>query len=89
MLYMFHTLCKPREDIYFRKSSSSWPEIILQPLDVDLSCYANYGELVFCKRTCYKHLTKFERATFKVKEMKRETEDVIRAREPVRTKRMI
>ena len=81
---MFNTLCKPREDIYFRKSSSSWPEIILQPLDVDLSCYANYGELVFCK-----HLTKFERATFKVKEMKRETEDDIRAREPVRTKRTI
>ena len=89
MLYMFHNSCKPREDIYFRKSSSSWPEIILQPLDVDLSRYANYGELVFCKRACYKHLTKFERATFKVKEMKRETEDVIRAREPVRTKRTI
>ena len=63
--------CVNKEKIHiFGNCSARWPEIILQSLDVDLSCYANYCELIFCKRTCYKRLTNFERATFKVKKIK-------------------
>ena len=36
----------------FGNCSARWPEIILQSLDVDLSCYANYCELIFCKAYC-------------------------------------
>ena len=90
LLYVSHHACVNQEKIYiFGKSSFSWNEIILQSLDVDLNCNANYRELFFYKRTCYKHLTKFERVTFEVKEIKREIEGVIRARDPVTTKRMI
>ena len=85
------TPCVSREKIYIfsGKSSSGWPKIILQALDVDLSCYTTYGGLFFCKQTCYKHLTKVGQATFKVKEIKQETEVVICARDPVRSKWMI
>ena len=67
--FICSTPCVNQEKIHiFGNCSARWPEIILQSLDVDLSCYANYayGELFFCKRTCYKRLTNFERATFKV-----------------------
>ena len=55
----------------FGNSTLNFGEIIKSSLDFDISCYAN-SELFICKAVCYKRLLKFERATEKVLELKRE-----------------
>ena len=46
-------------------------EIIRSSLDFDIRCYAD-SKLSICKAVCYQWLLKFERATDKVLELKRE-----------------
>ena len=46
-------------------------EIVRSSSDFDISCYAN-SNLFICKALCYKRVLKFERATEKVLELKRE-----------------
>ena len=55
----------------FGNSTHNFVEIIRSSLDFDVSCYAD-SELFICKAVCYKRLLKFERATDKVLELKRE-----------------
>ena len=57
--------------IIFGNSTHNFMEIIRSSLDFDISCYAN-SKLFICKAVCYKRLPKFERATEKVLELKRE-----------------
>ena len=55
----------------FGNSTHNFVEIIRSSLDFDISCYAN-SKLFICKAVCYKRLLKFEPATEKVLELKRE-----------------
>ena len=55
----------------FGNSTHNFVEIIRSSLDFDISCYAD-SKLFICKAVCYKWLLKFERATDKVLELKRE-----------------
>ena len=55
----------------FGNSTQNFVEIIRSPLDLDISCCAN-SKLFICKVVVYKRLLKFERATEKVLELKRE-----------------
>ena len=55
----------------FGNSPHNFVEIIRSSLDFDISCYAD-SKLFICKAVCYKRLLKFERATDKVLELKRE-----------------
>ena len=52
-----------------RKSNST--HNFRSSLDFDISCYAN-SKLFICKAACYKRLLKFERATEKILELKKE-----------------
>ena len=54
-----------------------------------MSCFSNSGELFVCRKVCYKGLTKFQRASEKVKEIRREIEEVSDKRELPRAKRLI
>mgnify|MGYP000509557949 CR=1 FL=1 len=56
---------------------------------MDVSCFSNSGELFVCRKVCYKGLTKFQRASEKVKEIRREIEEVSDKRELPRAKRLI
>ena len=63
----------------FGNSTHNFVEIIRSSLDIDISCYAN-SKLFICKGVCYKRLLKFERATDKVLELKREILESITAK---------
>ena len=69
----------------FGNSTHNFVEIIKSSLDFDISCYAN-SKLFICKAVCYKRLLKFERATEKVLELKREILESFQGRP--RTKRL-
>ena len=88
MLYTIHTLCKPREDIYFQeKVHLAGPKLFCRH---SMSISAVTRTTVGCSSTSRPATNiKVGQATFKVKEIKQETQDVIYARDPVRTKRMI
>ena len=73
----------------FGKSSINFQEIIQTSLNVDVSCFSNSGELFVCRKVCYKRLTKFQRASEKVREIRREIEEVFDKRELPRAKRLI
>ena len=55
----------------FGNSTHNFVEIIRSSLDFDVSCYAR-SKLFICKAVFYKRLLKFQRATLKVQELKRE-----------------
>lgn len=55
----------------FGNSTHNFVEIIRSSLDFDISCYAS-SKLFICKAVCWKQLLKFQRATEKVLELKRE-----------------
>ena len=73
----------------FGKSSINFQEIIQTSLNVDVSCFSNSGELFVCRNLCYKRLKKFQQASEKVKEIRREIEEVFDKRELPRAKRLI
>ena len=65
-------LRRTQEGVFiFGNSTHNFVEIIRSSLDFDISCYPN-SKLFICKAVCYKRLLKFERATEKVLELKRE-----------------
>lgn len=63
----------------FGNSTHNFVEIIRSSLDFDISCYAS-SKLFICKAVCYKRLLKFQRATEKVLELKREILDSFQGR---------
>ena len=63
----------------FGNSTHNFVEIIKSSLDFDISCYAN-SKLFICKAVRYKRLLKFERATEKVLELKREILESLQGR---------
>ena len=73
----------------FGKSSINFQEIIQTSLNVDVSCFSNSGELFVCRKVCYKRLTKFQRASEKVKDIRRKIKEVFDRRELPRAKRLI
>ena len=50
-------------------------------LNIDINCYANAtnNNLFVCKTSCYKQLLKFQCATEKVEEIKKEIQDAFQA----------
>ena len=57
--------------LIFGNSTHNFVEIIRSSLHFDISCYAN-SKFFICKAVWYKRLLKFERATEKVLELKKE-----------------
>ena len=70
----------------FGNCTHNFVEIIRSSLDFDISCYAD-SKLFICKAVCYKRLLKFERATDKVLELKREILEFFQGRP--RAKRLL
>ena len=84
------TLCPGKDKAYiFGKTSHNFAEIIKSTLNIDVNCYANDAntKLFVCKTLCYKRLLKFQRATEKVEEARKEIQDAFQARP--RAKRLI
>ena len=73
----------------FGKSSLDIAEVILSSLSVDVSRYSENSELFVCRDKCYQRLIKFNRASVKLKELKKEIEEVFKARENLRAKRLL
>ena len=73
----------------FGKTSHNFVEIIKSAFNIDANCYANdtNTRLFVCKTSCYKRLLKFQRATEKVEEAKKEIQDAFQARP--RAKRLL
>ena len=67
----------------FGNSTHNFVEIIRSSLDFDISGYAD-SKLFICKAVCYKRLLKFERATDKVLELKREILEFFQGRPRVK-----
>ena len=57
---------------FFGNSTHNFVEIIISSLDFDVSCYAS-SKLFICKAVCCKWLLKFQQATGKVLELKRQS----------------
>lgn len=84
------SLCPGKDRVYiFGKTSHNFVEIIKSTLNIDVNCYANdtNTRLFVCKTSCYKRLLKFQRATEKVEEAKKEIQDAFQARP--RAKRLL
>ena len=84
------SLCPGKDKVYiFGKTSHNFAEIIKLTLNIDVNCYANDAntKLFVCKTSCYKRLLKFQRATEKVEEARKEIQDAFQARP--RAKRLI
>ena len=76
------------EKIYiFGKSSIDLQGIIKSSLNVDVSCFANSGKIFVCK-SCYKRLTKFQRSSEKLNEIRQEIEEAFKKRDVPRIKRL-
>ena len=84
LLHVFIGMPWQREDVYFRKQySHDFSQIIKSALNIDVSCCnrdSTNGALFICKSSCYKRLLKFERATEKVEEVRKEIQAVFQAR---------
>ena len=70
----------------FGKSSLDIAKVIRSWLSVDMSCYSENGELFICRDKCYQRLIKFNWAWDKLKELKKEIEEVFKARENLQAK---
>lgn len=84
------SLCPVKDKVYiFGISSHNFAEIIKSTLNINVNCYANDAntKLFVCKTLCYKRLSKFQRATEKVEEARKEIQDDFQARP--RAKRLI
>ena len=73
----------------FGKSSLDIAEVIRASLSVDVSRYSENSELFVCRDKCYQRLIKFNRASDKLKELKKEIEEVFKERENLRAKRLL
>ena len=70
--FLCNSLSGAQERVFiFGNSTHNFVEIIRSSLVFDISCCAN-SKLFICKSVVYKRLLKFERATEKVLELKRE-----------------
>ena len=77
------SLCSADERIFiFGKSSHNFAKVIKSALNIDVDCYVydTNSNLFVCKTLCYKRLLKFQRATEKVEEIKKEIQDAFQAR---------
>ena len=78
-----------QQKIYiFGKSSIDLEGIIKSSLNVDVSCFANSSKIFVCRSVCYKRLTKFQRSSEKVNEIRQEIEEAFKKRDVPRTKRL-
>jgi len=75
--------------IIFGKSSLDIAEVIRSSLLVDVTRYSENSELFVCRDKCYQRLIKFNRASEKLKELKKEIEEVFNARENLKAKRLL
>ena len=73
----------------FGKSSLDIAEVIRSSLSVDVSRCSENSELFVCRDKCYQRLIKFNRASDKLKELKKEIEEVFKERENLRAKRLL
>jgi len=73
----------------FGKSSVDIAEVIRSSLSVDVSRYPENSELFICRDKCYQRLIKFNWVSVKLKELKKEIEEVFKARENLRAKRLL
>ena len=77
------------EKIYiFGKSSIDLQGIIKSSLNVDVSCFANSDKIFVCRSVCYKRLTKLQRSSEKLNEIRQEIEETFKKRNVPRTKRL-
>ena len=60
---------------------------IRSSLAVDVPNYSDSSELFFCRGKCYQRLIKFQRASDKLNEIKKEVEETFNAKEKLREKR--
>ena len=84
------SLCPGKDRIYiFGNTTHNFAEIVKSSLNIDVNCYAGdtNTKLFVCKMSCYKRLLKFQRATEKVEEVKKEIQDAFQARP--RAKRLL
>ena len=56
---------------------------------MDVNRYSENSELFVCRDKCYQRLIKFNRASDKLRELKKEIEQVFKARENLRAKRLL
>lgn len=56
---------------------------------MDVSRYSENSDLFVCRDKCYQRLIKFQRASDKVNQLKREIEEVFNTREKQRVKRLL
>lgn len=77
------SLCSVDERIFI------FGKIIKSALNIDINCYSydTNNNLFVCKTSCYTRLLKFQRATRKVEEIKKEIQDAFQARP--RAKRLL
>ena len=80
---------KNNKILIFGKSSLDIAGAIRSSLSVDVSRYSENSDLFVCRDKCYQRLIKFQRASDKLKELKREIEEVFNAREKHREKRLL
>ena len=80
---------KNNKVLIFRKRSLNIAGAIQSSLSVDVSRYSENSDLFVCRDKCYQHLIKFQRASDKLKEFKRQIEEVFNGREKHREKRLI
>ena len=77
------SLCSADRRIFLvGKTSHNFVEIIKSALNVDVNCYVydTNNTLFVCKTSCYKRLLKFQRASGKVEEIKKEIQHAFQAR---------
>ena len=77
------SLCSADRRIFLvGKTSHNFVEIIKSALNVDVNCYVydTNNTLFVCKTSCYKRLLKFQRASEKVEEIKKEIQHAFQAR---------
>ena len=77
------SLCSTDQRIFIvGKTSHNFVEIIKSALNVDVNCYVydTNNTLFVCKTSCYKRLLKFQRASEKVEEIRKEIQDAFQAR---------
>ena len=73
----------------FGKSLLDIAGVIRSSLSVDVSRYSENSDLFVCRDKCYQRLRKFQRASDKVNQLKREIEEVFNTREKQRVKRLL
>ena len=63
--------------------------VIRSSLSVGVSHYSENSDLFVCRDKCYQHLIKFQRASDKVNQLKREIKEVFNTRTKQRVKRLL